>query len=99
MKKLLFFVPLAALLASCVTTPPPAWAAALNGVATEYPDAQYIPRRGRRQDLTSAQNDGIDGYSLCVKCGCRAHRGGYYLNVIKYPAGLKREVDGPFFIA
>jgi hypothetical protein len=58
MKNLLFFLPLL-ILTACTTSPPPPWAATPNGVATEYPNAQYIAQRGRGQDLASAQNDGV----------------------------------------
>jgi hypothetical protein len=38
---------------------PPEWAKTLNGVATVYPNAQYIAQRGRGPDVASAQNDGV----------------------------------------
>jgi hypothetical protein len=38
---------------------PPAWAESPNGVEAEYPNAQYIARRGRGADLIAAQNDGV----------------------------------------
>jgi hypothetical protein len=59
MKNLLFFLPLLILTACVTTPPPPPWAATANGVATEYPTAQYIAQRGRGADLASAQNDGV----------------------------------------
>jgi hypothetical protein len=59
-RHLLLIFPLI-LLVSCasVPPPPPPWAATLNGVATTYPNAQYIAQRGRGPDLISAQNDGV----------------------------------------